>query len=158
MSNDLARRPKVLLNATRSQLKWLRDDGYVEARIIEKRSGYTLRFDGSHGAVWISVDVARGRVEVLLAPRGTTVYEAIPIERVNTAFARAITDVQSGDSDRADVAVTLGRYLDALKDRRDHELAGDWSEFDRAKAGGGDGGVAHNAAVAKVKRIIEPES
>jgi hypothetical protein len=153
--NPLAR---DLLAVARSELRWLREDGYEFERERMRGAGFSLGFLGSS---WISVDVdlSRSAIEVFLAGgrahpevRRTSMNRVLRA-RGETAPATLVPHLAS----ETETIALFRAHLDGLLRLRDDVVAGDWSNYDERQASDDERAASarHEEALAAVRAAMQ---
>ena len=125
-----------LLNLIIERLAWLEDDGYAPVGHDADRSRLRLDYGSARGRVSVSVDGGRGDIEIWLAPPiqddpGAAIdFLHGPRVAMESVFETHGLQYPPGHWSRSvDAEAVVDRYVGALHQLRDHELAGDWSLY-----------------------------
>jgi hypothetical protein len=143
MSGDAALFREVALET----LSWVFDDGFEELELTAIPTGFLWRLWNERARIWISAMPMRVEADASLGPpaprdkpwTGLAVERAVPLEAVR--FVRGLPVIRPFEVYQTDPAnpwmtpdERFGVYLAGLADLREHELAGDWSRYDEARA------------------------
>jgi hypothetical protein len=119
-----------------NRLAWLEADGYVPVGHDACRSRLSLDYSSALGRVSVSVDGGRGDIEIWLAPPDHDDAEAaidflggprVMMESLLETHGLPAPPGHWGRS--ADAEAVVSRYVGALQELRDRELAGDWTLY-----------------------------
>jgi hypothetical protein len=125
-----------LLGLIVERLAWLEDDGFAVATRDARGSRLSLAYSSGRGRVTVSVEGGRGDIALWLAPPDQNDPQA-PIDFLRGPRVMMESLLQTHGlpcppghwSRAADAPAVVGNYLDALRQLRDRELAGDWSLY-----------------------------
>jgi hypothetical protein len=118
------------------RLAWLEDDGYVPVGRDVCRLRRSMDYISAGCRVAVSVDGGRGDTEIWLAPPNPDDPAAaidflrgprVTMESLLETHGLPCPSGHWGSSANAEAVV--GRYIGALEQLRDRELAGDWSLY-----------------------------
>jgi hypothetical protein len=129
-------RAQALFDLARQELTWLLADGYAETRGEIQGSSVELDYGSAHGVVLIGVHLFKSEFAVRLGPPGAGWLSGGLIDLLTVLRTIGLNVPSVYPPDRASeeqLREFFMGYLDGLKALRHHELAGDWSRFDRAR-------------------------
>jgi hypothetical protein len=117
----------------RGRLGWLIEDGFVETKTRVLPAQFQLEFQGTNGAISISVVPGRSEIEIFLKPRNASGHGPALWEYLQARGLPAPSERIDATSDAA-VDAAIDEHAAALKLLRHLELAGDWTPLDRPAA------------------------
>ena len=125
----------VLLDHTRRELAWLADLGFTESasRSLVTGQSFHLRFSSEHVGLLFSVDLAHREVIAVLWPRGLSREQGVNLNGFLGVRGLPLTNGKLRVSPIEAAREGIDRHVRALAQLRDHELAGDWTEYENAR-------------------------